>query len=506
MIDPLDRFLDIARSAPDHPAVIVGNDVTSYSMLAKKAAGYATMFSRVPAPRVVIALPGSADAYAAMFGAGLAGGFYTPINIDSASDKRRAIVNAVQPDFIVAQPQLAADLISSAPTATPITPSDLTTQSQVLPQRTRHRLAYVIFTSGSTGIPKGVCISRAALSHFVGWIGDSIAPQAEDRWAQFGNIGFDISVSDIYGALCFGASLYPTTSRRDRLFPARMIARERLTIWNSVPSLIALMIKSGELTSRMVGTLRLMNFCGEPLLADQLSAIFNARPDLVVQNTYGPTEATVSMTSLRLSRADFNQYCRGSVALGAPIPGMGLHLFGGSTADEGELVITGPQLADGYWNNTTQTTAAFRTIETPAGSKRGYFTGDWAQRQDGVLYFRNRTDFQVKIRGFRVELDEIATAIRRFGWPVVVVVKHGEALAAIIETPPETLDAMALRNALADMLDAHMVPVLIMAIDTMPRNDNDKIDQKRVMAWLADTMAPAADTEVHDQQQQAGAA
>jgi acyl-coenzyme A synthetase/AMP-(fatty) acid ligase len=51
----------------------------------------------------------------------------------------------------------------------------------------------------------------------------------------------------------------------------------------------------------MLRSVRLFNFLGEPLLREQLRAIFAARPDVAVNNTYGPTEATVSMTLLRLT-------------------------------------------------------------------------------------------------------------------------------------------------------------------------------------------------------------
>jgi D-alanine--poly(phosphoribitol) ligase subunit 1 len=224
----------------------------------------------------------------------------------------------------------------------------------------------VTFTSGSTGLPKGVMVSRTALNHYVSWAIGADIVRPDDRVSQHPNIAFDVSVTDIYGALSQGATLFPIAGASDRLMPARMIQREGITVWNSVPSVVNLMMQAGEVTTAMLRSVRLFNFLGEPLLREQLRAIFAARPDVAVNNTYGPTEATVSMTHLRLTASDYEAVCTTSVALGEAIADMGLHLVGGSHPDEGELVITGPQLADGYWNDPERSAAVFRPLETGA--------------------------------------------------------------------------------------------------------------------------------------------
>src|SRR5581483_1259561 len=98
----------------------------------------------------------------------------------------------------------------------------------------------------------------------------------------------------------------------DRLMPARMIARERITVWNSVPSVVGLMMQANQVTRANLESVRLFNFCGEPLLPEHLRALFAARPDVLVQNTYGPTEATIAMTCLALRSADFEAACDAS--------------------------------------------------------------------------------------------------------------------------------------------------------------------------------------------------
>jgi D-alanine--poly(phosphoribitol) ligase subunit 1 len=164
---------------------------------------------------------------------------------------------------------------------------------------------------------------------------------------------------------------------------------------------------------------------------------------------------------------------------------MKLHLVGGDTPDEGEIVITGPQLAEGYWNDPAQTARSFRDVLLDGKVARGYFSGDWALRRDGHTIVRGRLDFQVKVQGHRLELDEVAAAIRTAGWPEVCVLMWRNQLAAVIEAQEASAyDETTLRRALAAKLEAHAVPSIIVTTASMPRNENDKIDRNGVSAWL----------------------
>lgn len=483
-IDTIDRFLGAASAFADRPAIVEAYATTRYAQLEARVRGFAAVFASIEAPRVLIALPQGIDAYAAMLGAGLAGGFYTPLNMAAPPAKHARIAKLLQPTVIVGAGASLAPLREAAPDARLVDPANIGDRASFAGRGTRHHLAYVLFTSGSTGLPKGVAVSRHALDHYATWVSNNFAMTPEDRVAQHPNLAFDISLTDIVAALCHGAALVPVQTTADRMMPARFIAREKISVWNSVPSAVSLMMQAKSVTPAHLGSMRLMNFCGEPLLREQLDAIFAARPDLLVHNTYGPTEATVSMTCQRLTAQDYQAHCGTSVALGDPIAGMGIVLAGGANSDEGEIVITGAQLAQGYWRDDAKTAAAFRDVPTAKGVVRGYFTGDWAERRAGNLFFRERIDFQVKVLGYRVELDEVAAVIRDCGWPVAVAFKRGDVLAAVVESVAGLrFDESALRRALTAKIEPHAVPATIIEVDRMPRNENDKLD--RAAATLA---------------------
>jgi D-alanine--poly(phosphoribitol) ligase subunit 1 len=192
------------------------------------------------------------------------------------------------------------------------------------------------------------------------------------------------------------------------------------------------------------------------------------------------------MTELRLDRFQYAEACSSSVAIGDPIPGMEIHLLGGKHANEGEIVITGPQLALGYWNDSDRTGTAFRTINIGGTESRAYFSGDWAERRGRYIFFKERMDLQVKIHGFRLELDEVARAIHDAGFPVTCVFKWKDCLAAVIEQQPgREFDEHTLRSDLSKQLEAHAIPSIIRLVERIPRTSNDKLDRDAVAEMLA---------------------
>jgi D-alanine--poly(phosphoribitol) ligase subunit 1 len=489
--DVVDLFLQRAVKQPAHPAVVTDEMTYDYSAMEDRVRRFAAIFAQRPQPKVIIALPQGLDAYAAMFAAALAGGFYSPLNLSSPNERLGRIVKMVEPDFIVGDRALTHVLTQHALDAVAVDPADLNKSEVFVGRGSRHELAYLIFTSGSTGVPKGVMIPRRALDHYVAWRTSSLHIAPDDRVSQHPNIAFDVSVMEIYGALCAGATLYPVVSPGDRLRAASFIARHRLTLWISVPSVVSLMMQAREVIGERLKSIRQFVFCGEPLLREHLDALFAACPDAVIENTYGPTEATVSVTSLQLKPGHYADACRTSVALGDTIPNMDIHLIGGAHGNEGEIVITGPQLAAGYWLGSDRTAQSFRNISVGDRQVRGYFTGDWAERHGDHIYFKERMDFQVKVHGYRIELDEIAAAIREAGWPVVCVFKRKESLAAYIERRTDReFDEGALRSVLADKLEPYAVPTYIRAVDRIPRNDNDKLDRGAVMSIFEAEIGP----------------
>lgn len=483
--DRIDLFLQHAALRPEHPAISHDGDSVSYAALETRIRSFAARIAQVAQPRVLIALPQGADAYAAMLATGLAGGYYSPLNMAAPIAKLRLIAKALQPDIIIGHTGIAELLAQETANALVLDPDTLSTDISFVGRGRRHEIAYIIFTSGTTGVPKGVVIERASLDHYVDWLRTDLALGPDDRVSQFPNIAFDLSVMDIYGALCSGATLCPLLGRGDRLLPARAIERERITVWVSVPSVVGMMMQAGDVTWDNLQSVRHYVFCGEPLLREHVAALFDACPEAVVQNTYGPTEATVSMSSIRLEADSFARYCTTSVALGAPIPGMGVVLQSGTHPDEGELVIVGPQLARGYWQDPDRTEQQFRTVVVDGVPMTGYATGDWVERRDGQLYFKERIDFQVKIRGYRIELDEVAAAIRKCGWPTACVFKYQDSLVAILEhNAHRPFDEAAIRAQLVTQIEAHMIPSRFRLIDQLPRTDNDKIDRREAARWF----------------------
>ena len=274
MTDFLDRFLAQAAARPRRAAVRSVDEGVTYSDFEKCARQIANIVSRLETPRVLVALPQGVLAYAAMLGVGMGGGFYAPVNVEAPDAKLSLIMRQFEPGLILCDPSTSMSEEFARSGANVVFPEFVAGVDPIDHPDRRNDLAYVMFTSGTTGAPKGVVISRAALKHYTDWLTTEMGFAADDVVSQHPNIAFDLSVMDIFGALCNGATLAPIVSKGDRPTPARAIAREGITYWISVPSVVSLMMRAGHATAAHLLSVRKFAFCGEALLPEQVQALF----------------------------------------------------------------------------------------------------------------------------------------------------------------------------------------------------------------------------------------
>jgi amino acid adenylation domain-containing protein len=340
--------------------------------------------------------------------------------------------------------------------------------------------AYLMFTSGTTGTPKGIAVTHANITACLDGAKGALPLFPEDRFSQMADIAFDVSVGEMFLCWTSGACLYvPTTGQS--INPYRFIKDNRLTIWSSVPSVVRNLKRLDALEPRSFSCIRLALFCGEALPYSLARAWREAAHESAVINLYGPTEATIFAT---IGRWDGAEHDGGTVPIGTALPGMATRVEAedGAEAAVGELLLSGPQLVSGYWNNEPATRRAFVTDE--AGTT-WYRTGDAvsADSQHGLI-FRGRLDSQVKCRGFRIDLHEVEQVVARAigsGFAVVVPVQNSDGLCeSLVAFCDQPLEESASRKHCAEELPGYMVPSRIIQISDFPLMANGKIDRQRL--------------------------
>ncbi|RQG64538.1 non-ribosomal peptide synthase/polyketide synthase [Pseudomonas aeruginosa] len=378
------------------------------------------------------------------------------------------------------------------------------------PQLRAHpqNLAYVMFTSGSTGRPKGVGISRESLSRHthVSLAFFGIGP--DDRVLQFSTFNFDGFVEQLYPPLACGASVVLRgTEIWDSETLYREIVERRITTVDLTTAYWNMLAKDfANQGVRDYGALRQVHAGGEAMPPESLVAWKAAGLEHVrLLNTYGPTEATVTVTTLDCAPyVDGSKAIPATMPIGKVLPGRAIYLLddAGQPAPVGavgELVIGAELLARGYFKRPDLTAARF--IPDPfdeQGGGRLYRTGDLARYgADGVIEYVGRVDHQVKVRGFRIELGEIEACLGehpavREALVIAVEGAAGAQLVAYLVPQAEALASAtlevqaALRNELKallrDSLPEYMVPAHLLFLERLPLSPNGKVDRKALPA------------------------
>ncbi len=323
-------------------------------------------------------------------------------------------------------------------------------------------IAYILFTSGSTGQPKGVLISNDNLIAFVDNFIKGFSVSKETVFINRADLGFDISLADLFGALQTGGTAIFNTDKivKDNLFFERINNYEG-THWNSTPSFVSTLLPNKDFNSGHLPSIQTFVLAGEDLSPTLVKEIKKRFPSARIINAYGPTETCIFASSVEITEEMLNE---NSIPI-SKFPAENIAL------ENEEIIISGKQVGKGYLGST-----AF---------EGKFHTGDLGLVKDGFLYYKGRNDEQIKFNGYRIELNEIKHALENICGKVVECLPihiNGKIvrLVAFVKTKA-SLDVQDLKNKLAQHLPAYMIPSEIIALSEFPLTASMKVDKKKLL-------------------------
>lgn len=480
--------IERAAATPHAPAVIGPGGELSHAEVDRRAQHLAARLAASGVVRgdlVAVVTERGWEQVVAVLAVNRAGAAYLPVDASLPERRRHELIALGGCSVAVTQAELVDRLAwPDALTTLPVTEAS---GEQAPPDETTpDDLAYVIFTSGSTGRPKGVMIEHRAALNTVRDITARFGVGPGDRVFALSALSFDLSVYDVYGTLSAGAALVMGSPAEDKdpAAWARTVSEARITVWNSVPALMELLVEHAERHGTDLRSLRVVMMSGDwipPTLPDRIRAL---APDVVVIGLGGATEASIWSIAHPIGRVEPSWT---SIPYGRPLANQEFHVLDAGLCDvpvgvPGELYIGGAGLATGYWNDPDRTAAAFMTH--PRTGDRLYRTGDLGRfLGDGVIEFLGRADAQVKIRGYRIELGEVEAHLGRHeDVAECVVATHGTGSATELVGYVETVsgrepDVSGLRAHLAATLPAYMVPASFVVLPRLPLTANGKVDR-----------------------------
>ncbi|MFJ3335011.1 non-ribosomal peptide synthase/polyketide synthase [Streptomyces sp. NPDC086766] len=427
---------------------------------------------------VALALPRGADSVVAQLAVAKAGGAFLPVDPDYPEQRREFMLRDADAWLVLDDPAAVRD-VDGPDTA----PTDADRTAPLTPAHP----AYVIYTSGSTGTPKGVTVTHSGLAAFAAAAAERYDAGPGDRVLQFASPSFDASVLELCVSLLGGATL--VTGEEGPLVGERLaqVLAERQVSHTLIPPAALATVDPG--TAGALPHLRTLIVGAEACPAHLVE---RWAPGRRMINSYGPTEATVVATWTGPLTPG-----AGAPSIGRPAGATHVHVLDAALRPvppgvTGELYVAGPGLARGYLNRPGLTASCFVADPFGAPGERMYRTGDLARwDSSGDLRFAGRADDQVKLRGFRIEPGEIESALR--GSPrvrdAVVTVRGagadpdggsgGRLVAYVVpaEGCVEELPVAELRDHLAGLLPAHMVPSAFVPLERLPLTPNGKTDR-----------------------------
>ena len=339
-------------------------------------------------------------------------------------------------------------------------------------------LAVIPYTSGTTGKPKGCMHTHRSVMH------PAVASPEFSRLAKdqvvlaalpmFHVTGLQMGVN----AVVFGGSTIVIMTRWDRRCAAMLIARHHVTSWTAIPTMLIDFLSQPELDQFDLSSMKLLSGGGAAMpkaVAEKIQALWG----LPYVEGYGLSETMATTHTNPSHRAK-------AQCLGMPIQDTRAIVVDPDTlkildvGEVGEILLNGPQVFVGYWDQPDATEAAFVTVD----GVRYFRTGDLAfVDDDGYFFLVDRLKRMINASGYKVWPAEVESLL--YGHPAVQEAcvigfrdrQRGESVKAIVVTRAgQSVSADELMTWAREHMSAYKVPHAVEFVERLPKSATGKVE------------------------------
>ncbi|MBN2276066.1 MAG: AMP-binding protein [Bacteroidales bacterium] len=436
------------------------------------------------------------ETYAAIYAIWFEGLTFVPLNHRFPVSRNLEIIRQSGMNTILyAVPELPAELSKAAENLAPVQGIISDQVDLDFHPGADDDILYILFTSGTTGIPKGVPVSRQNLDAFItAFLKNDYDWHAGDRFLQMFDFTFDVSVQCYTVPLLLGACICTVPHDQIKYLAVyKVLEKHQPTVAVMVPSVIAFLrpyIKNIHLPG-----VRYTIFTGEAVPLSLVEEWSGCCPDSVIDDCYGPTEATIFCLSYRWNKEKgLKKSYNDVVSIGKPFNGLLAIVVDENDKPvqpgvKGELLIAGDQVIKGYLNNAEKDSTAFITMTVKDSERRFYWTGDLVFTDDeGDFMYCGRLDNQVQVHGFRVELGEIEFQAGKVAPETncIAVARTNTSgnteIYMFVEKNEDKIQMIT--EHLQSALPYYMQPLKLISVDAIPLNDNGKTDRNKLMSMI----------------------
>ncbi|QYT00338.1 hypothetical protein H0G86_007424 [Trichoderma simmonsii] len=494
---PHELIEERSKAYPTSTAVCAWDGELTYGELMRLAdilARYLTSLQPNDATIIPICFEKSLWTIVAIFGVLKSGAGFVLLDPSLPEQRRQAIIQQVEPNFVLCSASQEPSCISIAPEVIAITPHFFAVHSQVHSQLRRCNPTspmYMVFTSGSTGTPKGVVVTHENYATALEHQKLDYGLTKVSRFSSIASYSFDASIEGIFRPLYVGGCSCVPSEHDIRTDLVRSMNVLKINSLITIPSVLRLLSPS------QVPGLRTILIGGEAACRQDIEEWWGKAK---IINLYGPSECS-PVTAINNSATSPEAVCsigRG-VGLVTWVVDQDDHNILVAPGCVGELVIEGPSVGPGYFNDPEKTAAAF--IRDPLWLLKGDLV---RYNMDGSLRYIGRKDFQRKIRGQRIELGEVEHQLES-------LLNHpGQIIADIIEPQGDSSSSMLavfvqktntqdlvqdgskdndvsvsampshVTRRLSERLPHYMVPTVLFTLNEMPKNASGKTDRQEI--------------------------